>query len=649
MNNRVKYYQPTDLLFGYNLSKIETIKIPTFDEIDINDAIEFFQIKKYFDAGTRSKTWSDESYREYKVKCDTLSGLTKRFFSQINDDNIIYYYNSIEIEYHSAFWELFDNCKLFGKIKNEVFEVLINGKQISPKDLFLHKRIVRRYGKELRKYIFRNEYGIIILLHAYEQDYTNDEKLVLPDELTGEDINNYFESYIDSKHPNINYLRTIIDMHCTKQFPVSDEIRLKAKKRYEKECENISKTGISISRGIQISFNPNQDEVKIDVYDGKECSISYSTKWLLETLDYPSILNNFIYLFEFVDVPQMRCKHVNRMSQSSVFERAFASKSSRIYPNNYAFDLSNKIASIQMYVYYNFLANQNVRLEDVIKWFFTEQLQSEFGCAEIRLSMPSPNSTYAEKCSSIITAFESVLKQYSLYVKNGEIDFELVEMSATPILFTNIKSMVVDKYIYGVGNNYKQLSFWLFSDQCMFSFVERIHKEGRNYDCFIDLLSKETVYISDYREEEHWAFENMASYDLISIENDGKIVLKDLVKVAIMRDLFQHDVISRWHYSYKAKSAFSDFIEKRLITTQSTLFSQPEIDYLNFLLNRAEYSNGLEIRNKYVHGVLQVNTNEEEHRQNYLLLLRLFVLFAIKVNDDFCLKEDNKKFNKVSQ
>jgi hypothetical protein len=205
--------------------------------------------------------------------------------------------------------------------------------------------------------------------------------------------------------------------------------------------------------------------------------------------------------------------------------------------------------------------------------------------------------------------------------------------------------MVADKYIYGVGEDYKRLSHWLFSDQCMFYFVERIHKEGRNYDSFIDLLLKETVYISDYFEEERWAFENMASYDLLAIGDDGKIILKDIAKLAIMRDLFQHDVISYWHYPPDAQDAISDFIEKGIIGTKSTLFSQPEIDYLNYLLNRAEYSNGLEIRNRYIHGIQQVNINEEEHRQNYFVLLRLFILLAIKVNDEFCLRELKDKNN----
>lgn len=640
MDIRVKYYPSNDWCYGHNLSKIETLQIPPFETITVNDAIEFYEIQRYFAEGARSKVWSDEDYDNYRVKSDNLSKLTKRFFNQINNDNIIDIYNDIELGYDSDFWALFDNCKLYNKISDVVFAALISGEKVSPRDLFLHKGIVRKYGSVLRQYILDNEYCISILLYVYEQNYTQEEKMTLPSELSGEDRCAYFENYIDSDHPNTNHLRTIIEMHPTKEFPITDEIRLKAKRRFEVELENISNTGFCVSQRIQLSFNSEQDEVKIDSSSDNEFAISYSLNWLLETLDYPSILNNFIYIFEFVDFPQMRCAHVNRMSQAGVLERAFASKSSQVYPHNYAFALMQGIASMQMNAYYDFLEKQGVHLENVIKWYFTEQLQEEFGCSEIRLSMPSINSSYAEKCSSIITAFESILKQYSLYVKKGDIDFELVGMSTTPVRFEDIKSLVPDKYIYGIGEDYKRLAFWLFSDQCMFSNIERIYKNGRHYNCLIDLLLNETIFVSDYRENERGVFENMASFDLITIGDDGKINLKDKTKLAILRDLYRNDVISKKHYPLDASDAINDFIAQGIIESESTLFSRPEINYLNYLLNRAEYCNGLEIRNRYIHGIQQVNTNEDEHRQNYYILLRLFILLAIKVNDEFCLKEE---------
>lgn len=637
MYDRVKYFPSNDLCFGRNLSKIETLQIPSIETINVNDAIEFSHIKKYFDVGTHAKTWSDEEYNTYKLKSDKLFGLTKHFFNQITDSNILDIYNGVILGYHSEFWVLFDNCKLYNKISESVFKLLIKSEHVYPKDLFLHRNIVFKYGEVLRDFIL-TEKSILILLHVYEQDYTCDEKLMLPKELTSKDICKCIEDYIEEECPDISNLSKITNMHATSQFMITDKIRLKAKRRYETEVEKISKKGVSISSEIRLTINSKQREEKRYNTSDNKFEISYSKNWLMETLDYPSVLNNFIFVFEFVDYPQMRSIHVNKVSQSRSFEKIMMVKSSRYYPHNVAFDFSQQLASIQMQAYYEFLGKQQIYLENIIEWFFMEYLQAEFGCAEIRLSMPTINSSYLEKCSSIITAFESILKQYNLYVKNGEVDFDLVQMSTTPISFEAVESLIADKYIYGVGDEFEGLSFQLFSDQCLLSYVERIEAENRRYNCLVDLLVNEDVYLSDYREEEQKIFEKIAEYNLISFD-DEKIILQDKMKIMILKDLFENGVISQKHYPSNANSAFCDFIEKGIVETKSTLFSQLEIDYLNYLLNRASYNNGLEIRNKYMHGIQQTNKNEEEHRQNYFILLRVFILLVIKINDEFCLKD----------
>lgn len=644
VDDRVKYYSSNDLLFGYNLSKIETMDVPELNEISINDAIEFFQIKKYFDQGTRCKTWTDAEFAAYAKKSRELFGLCMRFFNQISDSDIVEMYDAVDIDwgYRGEFWELFETCKLYNRISNEVFSVLLARDKVSLHELLRHKNIVRTYGSALRDYMLNHD-SIAVLLHVYEQDFTDGEKLFLPSELSGDDICNHIERYIDGENPNANYLSEIINMHQTKQFPISDEIRLKASKRYDIERENILGNGASISQGIQLTLDPNQTEVKTFSRNGQEFQISYSTNWLMETLDNPSILNNFIYIFEFVDVPQMRSTHVNKISQSGIFERSFASKSSRIYPCNWAFKTNQMLVQLQMHAYYEFLEKQNIHLENVVEWFFTEYLQAEFNCPEMRLSMPTHNGSYAEKCSSVAIAFEAALKQYSLYVRNGTVDFDLLAMSTTPVRFEDVKSLVANKYIYGLGKDYECLSSCLFSDQCLLAYVRRIHDEGKHYDCFFDLLKNESIFLSDYEKRDHQLLDYMASFDLISIADDGAILLKDQVKVAILRDLFKNEVISQKHYPISATYAINEFRDKGILTAEATLFSRPEIDYLNYLLNRAEFSNGLEIRNRYIHGIQHVNPNNDEHRQNYFLLLGLFVLLAIKINDDVSLKEAELK------
>ena len=73
------------------------------------------------------------------------------------------------------------------------------------------------------------------------------------------------------------------------------------------------------------------------------------------------------------------------------------------------------------------------------------------------------------------------------------------------------------------------------------------------------------------------------------------------------------------------------------------LYIHYRIDYFNYLLNNVEFVNGLALRNRYIHGVQQVNLDELEHASNYNILLMVFTILAIKINDDFCIRDDNRK------
>lgn len=103
VRDRVEYFEENDVLYGHNLNKIGTIAIPDITEININDAIEFYEIKRYIDKGTRLKTWSDDDVQAYKEKSQKLYGLTLRFFNTIDNATIIQYYSAVERAYRKEF------------------------------------------------------------------------------------------------------------------------------------------------------------------------------------------------------------------------------------------------------------------------------------------------------------------------------------------------------------------------------------------------------------------------------------------------------------------------------------------------------------------------------------------------------------------
>ena len=71
-------------------------------------------------------------------------------------------------------------------------------------------------------------------------------------------------------------------------------------------------------------YSSTQKEPVIVEYKNSILSCTISEKWIEENLDYPTLLNNFIYIFSLVDM-QMRVANVSKPNQTGVFERIFSS------------------------------------------------------------------------------------------------------------------------------------------------------------------------------------------------------------------------------------------------------------------------------------------------------------------------------------
>ena len=84
------------------------------------------------------------------------------------------------------------------------------------------------------------------------------------------------------------------------------------------------------------------------------------------------------------------------------------------------------------------------------------------------------------------------------------------------------------------------------------------------------------------------------------------------------------------------KKLVEELLDKGDIDVENYLFTKPEVDFINFMLNRSQFSNGYDLRNKYSHGS---NTlKEDEQEWHYMELLKIMVLIILKINEEFCLK-----------
>ncbi|GJM78699.1 hypothetical protein HMSSN139_11950 [Paenibacillus sp. HMSSN-139] len=79
--------------------------------------------------------------------------------------------------------------------------------------------------------------------------------------------------------------------------------------------------------------------------------------------------------------------------------------------------------------------------------------------------------------------------------------------------------------------------------------------------------------------------------------------------------------------------------QKKVIVFESSLLSKPEQEYINYTLNKSQFNNGWDLRNRYSHTQPKSSENDSMHEQNYMIFLRLLILFVIKINDDFCIAD----------
>jgi hypothetical protein len=268
-----------------------------------------------------------------------------------------------------------------------------------------------------------------------------------------------------------------------------------------------------------------------------------------------------------------------------------------------------------------------------LKWFFEEYLSEEFCANGFRFNPPSEGTTLVEKCRTIASEMDGALKQFRMYVQDGEIDQELFEMSSEHVIFSNLSGFVQEKYAYGNSDNIENEQFLLFSDQSHLYYIE---KTKSKYTCFFDLLVKENVKFSDFREHQHKNLQWLIDQGIVIENSDGCLKINDS-KVYVLKDLYEHDVICPLYYDDELRSIVDEWCRSDDLRLTNTLFSEPEQNYLNYKLNKASYSNGLDLRNKYAHSTYP----EDENTQfvDYISLLKIMILIITKINEEFCLRE----------
>jgi len=636
--DRIKYYGSSDMSCGWGLQNIFEYMNkpePLSGKTHINDLIELFNIVEYIESGLRLKDWSDEYYDNlYNLKPEIMK-LVSNGINAINDENFICVLEQVDNEYVDDFIQLFAKFELYNVISWLNLEQALLLQFVQLWMILEQVKIVDKYGVLLRNYIVRDPENLEIVLQSIVNEKNQGNKsYYLPKEFTNLDFTSMIQQYLGTLHPNLNYLKMIATfMNQGGRFSVTRKQKYDTKRRIkELETEMFSTQGHGIETRVEVSIRP-QDESKKVIITGQTSTFTFDSQWISGNLDYPTILNNFIYLFEYTDL-SFRINLLSNPNEVSKIEETLMRGSKTDYFESSAFIVKNMLADIELMAYDKYLNDQNIQLHNVLLWYYKVYLKDEFKIENFEITIPLNNLNYFEKCKSLAPEFESILRQYQLLVEQGRIDHEYLVEVNPDIRYDLVPSNIEDKYAYSNNEKMDLFMFHLFSDQ---SPVHYIPSLKLNEKSLFAQLTKRTIRYDNFDKRQKEIIDLLVKEQLLSIDpTSDQVRILFGAKITILRNLYEYGFINVGSYNYNTLQQILTWKKEEMLITKKSLLSKQEASYYNYFLNNSEFGNAKSLRNKYSHGSAFVN--EEMNKSDYYVLLKLLVLLIIKIDNDLQLR-----------
>lgn len=627
--HRIKFYSKEDRSGGHQLSEAEKL-LDDFEyksDLSLNDLIEYYNIKIYFDNKLFLPSWTEPQQNKYINTVEQAFKMLKERVLAITDGALEQELKDLYYNYFEDFWKLIDNLSVYKNITDQTFTSVLQNNQRQVCHILEQKRIVEKYDRVIRDFLMTFSSSAEIILSSLEEKSTFNTKRskYFPKSLNLNDKESIINTYLDGEEPNLNYVRLIEHSRDTNEFKLSAKTRLKAKKKSTElnkkmlQNENVSTTG------IKVSFDKDQIEHVIYNSESTDLEISYSESFIDRFTDNVNLFRIFKYPFIYVDDKNL-ITLVSNQSELDVFERILM-KSRNEYETGLVFHRKEYISLAQLLIYEHYLQRRKNSVETLIN-SYVDFINEKIKPHKLIFKITSTEASYLEKIRVIAPDFEFLLKQFKTFVDEKCIDLDLIQIDSIPIRFSEIYSLKSKKYLYSTDDLILQLKHIFFSDQSHLSYTKRFESK---YQCFYDLIINENVKLEDFEDFQKPTIEHLINIGYLKINSEYVALNQDIV-IYLIGEMHKNEVISYWNYPKEIRIVIDELIDKKLLTIENTLYTRQERDYLNYYLNKKEFTNGFDLRNKYLHGT---NTfSENEHERDYYRLIKIIILTLLKIEDD---------------
>ncbi|WP_423217231.1 hypothetical protein [Streptococcus equinus] len=610
------FHVNNNVILPYEYDKVEVFIKDYKPSTNINYIIETYLVINLLKKESRFKEFKHLMKQFY---VDIFKNLSDSFFEIDYDD--------VNIMYRNSFWKLLFECNKVNENDEERFSTYVNKYDIQLIHLSCIDEIVKLFPVVVKNNFLDYPQNIEFFINHQSGKYIDSRTgLFIKINLTNEEVNNLARKYCEGDLANPNYLEAIFNYKKTSRYYFEDEVKLSSKRKSESIWKDHFKNhlGVSYSLGVSIAPIENEQLFSYENY-GLTSKIVINKNVLDEYHDFSTLLNNYIYFFNFFSY-DTGLPWLVLNSDTFNFYELFSLKSNADYSG---YDKNLKMScSLIFHAYFDYLKNNKIDLEEIIEWYFNTYIVEELGIEGFRFNSSNKVSSYYERSKSIISEMDSILNQFELFEKNREIDFELLSIKSKPTSYDNLKSFKKHKFLkLKTNSETSRLMLMLFSDQSHLAYTlsnEEFHPFFRLVEIGVNISD-----FNDYQQKDIWY---LIERNIIEIVDDA-IKFKNIREIKILYMLWKTGTFCLFYKLESDLVVAQNLVEKNFCEYTSKVFSEPEINYLSFILDDKKYGNGPKIRNKFVHGKFS-NLDEKKYLEYYLELLQIAIFYVIRINDE---------------
>lgn len=644
---RVKFFSQYDMSIGLFLDRLEQV----YDSYEVGrvydgliDVVELWQCKKIIECVSR-KNWDKSSQQRYNEMAKAVPSSVARYFKTANNSDFLLEFNKLDYNYKQAVFEVFENVA-----KDFLSEDLLDDILENDPDL-IHMVLsgantVRKFSTLLTNHLKTHpNIAAELLLNQYSQsdNLNNRVEKFFPRQFSLDDREQCIIDYLNDIDSNYNYIKLALELKDSIDLKLRPETKLLAKRvlqRREVDFFEEGKSFFPIEIRVVLNREDSVSEIPIETkYENSEESsiiTTYISKKYLEGCSYSALLYNFLTFFDWFS-SQGYLSLVSNPNNIDPIELSFVrGKSTYFLDTTKA--VMNKLAIAQVSMYNKALLEDGDSLELVFKEFYEKYFNRQYNYPAPSIILPPNKADFVTKIRTLVPEMEAIVKHYDTFVQNHEIDLELLSISK-PLKLTEGRSQLEKRNIYMKKDEHHEIQVicnLLFSSQSMLWYIDP-YKNDEHRSLF-DLIVHKTINYSMYEEWQKDRLHYLIEKSVLIIDDTGGLHLMDENQMFIFHSLWHNQVLSYWSCPLSVRIEIDRLLEKGWLEYDDFLLSRQERDWFSYYLDNSKFTNGLAIRNKFMHGV-NVTEDGNELAITYNTILMLYIVLLCKIDIDFKLAE----------